>query len=224
MESPAFCMTVATSIGSTRSASICGAGRTSIFGQSVQTAKSVRAASFLRWAMKIGIFYSTATSNTPDVADLVKAHIGDEADEPEEIGEISAEKILEYDALIVGTPTWNTGAQDQRSGTEWDEFLYNSLPDLDLAGRPVACFGLGDAMSYGAFFCDALEELHDCFDKSGAKMVGYTDTDYVEFEDSKAVRDAKFLGLALDYVNEGEEASKPLIEKWCDQVVAEMKA
>lgn len=177
-----------------------------------------------QWLMKIGIFFSTATSNTPDVADIIKAKFCDEADEPEEIGDIDAEQLLDYEMLVVGTPTWNTGADDQRSGTEWDEFLYNALPELDLSGKTVACFGLGDAAGYSEFFCDALEELHDCFEKAGCNMVGYVEPDYVDFVTSKSVRNGKFLGLALNYVNEDADDTKKVVEDWCDQVLAESKA
>ena len=31
---------------------------------------------------------------------------------------------------------------------------------LDLNGKPVAVFGLGDSVSYGEYFCDAMEEVY----------------------------------------------------------------
>ena len=33
-------------------------------------------------------------------------------------------------------------------------------PGLDLNGKPVAVFGLGDSVSYGEYFCDAMEEVY----------------------------------------------------------------
>ena len=33
---------------------------------------------------------------------------------------------------------------------------------LDLSGKPVAVFGLGDSVSYGEYFCDAMEEVYRC--------------------------------------------------------------
>ena len=81
------------------------------------------------------------------------------------------------DALICGAPTWHTGADEQRSGTAWDEFLYDRLPSLDLSGKKVAIFGLGDQGSYGDNYCDAAGELYDCFSAQGATMVGLTATD-----------------------------------------------
>ena len=31
---------------------------------------------------------------------------------------------------------------------------------LDLSDKPVAVFGLGDSVSYGEYFCDAMEEVY----------------------------------------------------------------
>lgn len=76
----------------------------------------------------------------------------------------------DYENLIVGAPTWNTGADEDRSGTSWDEISSDEIGGL--SGKKVACFGLGDAMSYGEHFCDAMGELHDKFKTAGATMVG----------------------------------------------------
>ena len=46
--------------------------------------------------------------------------------------------------MIVGAPTWHTGADEQRSGTSWDDWLYDTLPNLDLDGKKVAIFGVGE--------------------------------------------------------------------------------
>ena len=45
--------------------------------------------------------------------------------------EFSAENLLGYDSLIVGLPTYNTGADTHRSGTEWDELYYDAMADMD---------------------------------------------------------------------------------------------
>lgn len=172
------------------------------------------------WLMKVGIYFSTTTGNTEDVATAIKTALGDEADEPQEIAEADASKMAAYDMLIVGSPTWNTGADTERSGTSWDDFLYEDLPNMDLSGKPVAVFGLGDVNGYSDYFCDAMEEVHDCFAKQGAKMIGYTDTDAYDFEESKSVRDGKFLGLAFDNVN-GQYEIEECIEPWCKAVMSE---
>ncbi len=58
-------------------------------------------------------------------------------------------------------------------------------PGLDLKGKPVAVFGLGDSIGYGEYFCDAMEELYSSFKASGAKMVGHWPADGYQHEDSK---------------------------------------
>lgn len=64
---------------------------------------------------------------------------------------------------------------------------------LDLKGKPVAVFGLGDSIGYGEYFCDAMEELYSTFKATGAKMVGHWPADDYQHEDSKVA-----LGHVLD--------------------------
>jgi len=59
----------------------------------------------------VGVFFGTSTGNTQSVADLIAAEFG--APEPIDIDSVQgslAAEFSKYDALIVGTPTWNTGA------------------------------------------------------------------------------------------------------------------
>ena len=85
--------------------------------------------------------YSTTTGNTETCAGYIAAETGLEA---ADIADVSDDDIAGADALICGAPTWHTGADEQRSGTEWDSFLYQRLPNLDLSGKTIAIFGLGD--------------------------------------------------------------------------------
>merc|ERR1711865_259918 len=112
-------------------------------------------------------------------------------------GNTEVDDIAGYDGLIVGCPTWNTGADEYRSGTTWDDVI-DGVKELDLAGKPVAVFGCGDSAGYADNFCDGIEELHAAFAAAGAKMVGYVDASGYAHEESKSVKDGKFLGLALD--------------------------
>ncbi len=60
----------------------------------------------------VGIFFGTSTGNTESVAELISAEFGDDASEPIDIDSVQgklADEFAKYDALIVGTPTWNTG-------------------------------------------------------------------------------------------------------------------
>jgi len=171
----------------------------------------------------VGIFFGTSTGSTQEAADLISAAFGDEAaSEPIDIEEVDsvADEFSKYDALIVGTPTWNTGADTERSGTGWDEIYYSEMQELDIAGKKVAVFGLGDSISYSENYGDATGELHDVFEKLGCVMMGYTSQEGYEHDDSKAIRGDKFCGLLLDAVNQ-EELTDDRVKNWVDKLFGE---
>lgn len=49
----------------------------------------------------------------------------------------------------------------------------------------MAVFGLGDAVGYSEYFCDAMEEIYSTFKAAGAKLVGHWPADGYEHEGSK---------------------------------------
>jgi flavodoxin I len=166
--------------------------------------------------MATGLFYGTTTGNTETVA----GYIGEASGlEPQDIGDISPADLAAYDGLIVGAPTWHTGADTERSGTAWDDIL-EEVKGMDLGGKPVAVFGCGDAAGYADNFCDAIEEIYSTFKATGAKMVGSVDASGYTFEDSKSVQDGKFLGLPFDEDNEAD-LSEERAKKWVDQLKTE---
>jgi flavodoxin I len=124
--------------------------------------------------MSIGIYYSTTTGNAEIVAGYIAeaARIG----AFEDIGD--ATKDDDRDSLIVGAPTWHTGADEQRSGTPWDEWLYDTLPELDLAIKKIAIFGVGDQEGYGDNYCDAARELFDLFTAKSCRLMCDEDNQY----------------------------------------------
>merc|ERR1719225_1584623 len=138
----------------------------------------------------VKVFYATSTGNTETVAGYIAEAVGVEA---EDIGDAEDGDVTGADALIIGAPTWHTGADEQRSGTSWDDWLYETLPNLDLDGKKIAIFGVGDQQSYGDNFCDAAGELYDLFTAKGAKVFGMTSQEGYDHTDSKAVREEKFL-------------------------------
>jgi len=165
----------------------------------------------------VGLFFGTQTGKTEDVAGRVAEAAGLEA---KDIGDASAADLAGYDGIIAGLPTWNTGADTERSGTAWDEYL-NDIKALDLCGKPVAIFGVGDSVGYGDNFCDGIEELHNTFQAAGAKMLGYVDAGQYEFySESKSVKDGKFLGLAIDEDNEDDKTDARL-KDWMTQIKGE---
>merc|ERR1711972_590948 len=160
----------------------------------------------------VGLFFGTQTGKTEEVAGMVGASTGLEA---QEIGDVEAADLTGFDGLIVGAPTWNTGADEQRSGTAWDDYL-EEIKAADFCGKPVAVFGTGDSMGYGDNFCDGIEELHNTFQAAGAKMLGYVSADGYQHSESKSVLDGKFLGLPCDQDNEFD-MTEGRVKAWMDQ-------
>ena len=62
---------------------------------------------------QIGVFFGTSTGSTEEVAELIQQAFGDDvAAGPFDIDALDGsvgEEFAKHDALIVGTPTWNTG-------------------------------------------------------------------------------------------------------------------
>merc|ERR1711990_316584 len=138
-----------------------------------------------------------------------------------DIGDLDGAGVAAFDGLIIGAPTWHTGADTERSGTAWDDFLYGDLAGIDLAGKKVAVFGVGDQGGYADNFCDAMDELATCFKDRGAEIIGSWSTDGYDHEESKSVIDGdKFVGLACDEDNQ-PEMSEDRVKAWVDQIKGE---
>ena len=167
--------------------------------------------------MAVGLIYSTTTGNTETVAGYIEAATGLTM---VDIGDLAGSDVAAFDGLIVGAPTWHTGADTERSGTAWDDFIYGDLTSLDLKGKKVAIFGLGDSAGYSDNFCDAMGELKECFEKQGADVIGAVSTDSYEYEESKSVDGGKFIGLACDEDNQ-PDMSEDRVKSWITQIKGE---
>jgi flavodoxin I len=169
--------------------------------------------------MSVGLYYSTSTGNTETVAGYIAEKTGIE--DWKDIADADEAEVLGHEAIIVGAPTWHTGSDTERSGTSWDEWLYQTLPNMDFIDKKVAIFGVGDSGGYADNFCDATGELYDCFTARGAKIYGMTpEQDGIEYEETKSVRDGKFVGKTFDedgYSDESEQRA----DDWINQLKGE---
>jgi hypothetical protein len=94
------------------------------------------------------------------------------------------------------------------------------MQQMDIGGKKVAVFGLGDQVSYAENYADATGELHDVFESLGCQMMGYTSQEGYEHEDSKSIRGGKFCGLLCDNINQ-EELSEERVQNWLAQLRSE---
>jgi hypothetical protein len=100
------------------------------------------------------------------------------------------------------------------------QLLFCSGKKLNIAGKKVAVFGLGDSVSYGENYADGSGELHDVFQSLGCNMMGYTSQEGYQHKESKAIRGESFCGLLLDAVNE-EELTEERVKNWVAKLLDE---
>jgi flavodoxin I len=167
----------------------------------------------------IGLFYGSNTGFTEIVVKLIEEEFQNVAPGllmTHDIADAPITALLEYDNLIIGCPTWNIGdLQD-----DWDK-VYDELDNLDLSGKRVAIFGLGDQYGYPESFCDAIGILAEKFAGRGAQIVGLTSAEGYDFSYSRGVQDGQFLGLALDEDNESGRSPQRVMD-WVWQLVDEL--
>ena len=173
----------------------------------------------------IGIFFGTDTGRTRKVAKMIAKRLGDLAADPVNVNKTTPDDFLAFDALIIGTPTLGEGElpglECGAQNESWAEFL-PQLDGADMTGKVVAIFGLGDQDTYGNEFCDAMIELYDCVTACGATVVGAWPTDGYTFQNSQAVVDDQFVGLALDLDNQADQTDARL-DAWLPQVLPALR-
>ncbi len=161
---------------------------------------------------KTAIIYSFNTKKTAKVAEQIKAALNDDAVELINAEDITAEKFTSYNQLILGVPTWFDGELPNY----WDEFV-PEIEDMDLKGKKFALYGLGDQKGYPENFQDAVGIMAELLEQQGGEIIGLTSTEGYEFESSRAVRENLFLGLAIDYENQGSK-NKTRIPAWAESL------
>lgn len=166
---------------------------------------------------KIGLFYGSSTSRTEyvasDIHDAIEAQLGADTVDIFDIGLTDVSEMLKYDYLILGIPTWDIGQLQ----ADWDIKLPD-LEDIDLKGRKVAIFALGDQYGYPDTFLDAAGILAETVLALDGELVGYTPTTGYEFQYSLFVDGDQFMGLALDE-DQQPNLTKARIEAWIKQVL-----
>ena len=164
---------------------------------------------------KIAIIYSFNTVKTSKIAEQIKENFGEENVEMVNAEDIRSEKFMEFENYILGVPTWFDGELPNY----WDEFVPD-LEDMDLNGKCFALFGLGDQKKYSENFIDGVGIMAELLLENKAKLVGFTSTKGYSFESSRALEGDKFMGLAIDYENQGSN-NKERVAAWVEQLKGE---
>jgi len=162
---------------------------------------------------KTVVIYGSSTGTCEAIAENIASRLEAEVIN---VSDLSADILTESRNLIIGSSTWGAG---ELQDDWWDGIKI--LKGTDLSGKTVAVFGCGDSVSYSDTFCSAMAELYNTAKSAGAKLIGEVSTDGYTFDDSDAVTNGKFTGLALDNVNE-EDKTDGRIEKWIEQIRPEL--
>ncbi len=165
---------------------------------------------------KIALLYGSNGGTTQQIARKIAVGLGENVD----LFDVSNTKttiIENYDNFIFGTSTWGIGdLQD-----DWEEFL-PEIANINLNGKTIAIFGLGDSESYSDSFVDGIGTIYETIRDKGCHIIGMVDSSKYEFEESKAVINDLFVGLPLDEDNESDLTDKR-IEAWLKEITSQFK-
>jgi len=161
---------------------------------------------------KTVVVYGSSTGTCESLAGQIAEALG--GVDVINVADMTADTIASNDNLILGSSTWGAGELQD----DWYDGV-DVIKGADLSGKTVAIFGCGDAESYGDTFCGAMAEIYNAAKSAGANIVGAVDASGYAFDESEAVIDGKFVGLALDDVNESDKTPER-INAW----VADIKS
>ncbi|MEE1285884.1 MAG: flavodoxin [Ruminobacter sp.] len=167
---------------------------------------------------KIGIFYGSDTGHTEEVANLMYDLLAEYNRDIFDVRKVEdASIILNYDLIILGTPTWYLGELQ----SDMDEFK-NKLSDIDITNKTFALFGLGDQIGYSEFFVDGMGKLYNYLKEKNAKFVGKWSTEGYTFTSVLSLDEdnSSFVGLPLDADNQ-EDLTVDRVYNWLEQLKEE---
>ena len=147
----------------------------------------------------VGLFYGSSTCYTEFVGEKIVKALGEVRVDIYKLGESPLTLAQDYDYLILGIPTWDYGELQEDWENDWIQ-----IDDLNLSGKKVALYGVGDQLGYPEWFLDAMGYLHDKVVNQGAEIVGHWPIEGYEFKASQALTPDKnfFVGLAIDEENQ----------------------
>lgn len=165
---------------------------------------------------KIGIFYGSTTGTTEEIANQIADKLDVAKADIHDVARIDKDAIGKYDVLLLGSSTWGDGELQD----DWYDAV-EMMKEQDLAHKFVGLFGCGDCDSYGDTFCDAIGILYEELKNTGCTFCGSMDTSEYDFGNSIAVVNGRFIGLAIDEVNESNK-TEARIGQWTKLIKEEI--
>lgn len=155
------------------------------------------------------VIYGSSTGTCEGIAQTIARKLGVKA---LSVINLTADVINENDNLLLGTSSWGSGEMQD----DWYDGV-KVLAETGLSGKTVALFGCGDSDSNSDTFCGGMSELYKAAKEVGANILEGVSADDYTFDESESVVDGKFVGLALDNMNE-EDKTEKRINAWLEKI------
>lgn len=176
---------------------------------------------------KIGIFFGTDSGTTRLIAKKIQKKLGsDIADKPLNINRIELNDIMQYDAIILGTPTYGAGELPGRATGMQSDSWSEILPVLGFekfVGKTIALYGLGDQEKYHQTFANGMGKIYSLLTSKGATIVGQWPTESYKYTASESVINDQFVGLVIDQSNQSL-LTEQRIDTWLEQIKPQLLA
>ncbi len=173
---------------------------------------------------KIGLFYWPLKGNVEAVAKKIKEQYGDADIDIIDLSKAEPKHLFHYKNLIMGCST--VGSESWEDATDdniWYKFLHKMEDDnVDLNGKKVAFYGLGDQMRYPFNFVDGMERIYSHVKNHNINLVAQWPNQGLTFKESEALHGDMFRGLAIDLDNDEEHADAN-VAQWVEILNKEIK-
>lgn len=166
---------------------------------------------------QIAVFYGPVGGNTEKVAKLIQENISKDKCILIPVKDANVDSLKEFDNIIFGVSTIGTHTWNDKNVPDWDSFL-PKLRETNLDGKTVAIFGLGNQIAYSNHFVDDMRLVYNTVVENGAKHVGCWPTEGYDFNNSEAVINNEFVGLAIDEDHQSEFTLNR-VNNWIEKIV-----
>lgn len=171
--------------------------------------------------MRVGIFYGSTTKVTKNIVEKIGKELKIAENSILDIEDIERghleEKILNYELIILATPTYQLG-DVQKS---WEKHL-KELGEIDFNNRDVALVGIGNQERFANSFVSGMGILYYYIKNNNIKLIGKTSVKGYEFNLSTAIDGDKFYGLVIDEKNQKGLTDERII-RWVSQIQEEFR-
>lgn len=170
----------------------------------------------------IAICYGSTSGNTTAVVEQLAKQLKNDSYTIFDLADVdfSALSRKNYDLILFGLPTWNTGHLQ----TDWED-CWPSFEALNLHDRCVALFGLGDQQGYPDSYLDGMGTVYHKLREKGARVLGQWPTKGYYFRSKRCIdpKTGAFVGLALDEESQSDLTASRL-NTWIKRVIHEWQA